>query len=65
MIPVAGNRTHYQRGDLNEKNIYIQSATLNGKPFSRSSITHEEIVNGGELVFEMGDKPNTNWGIGM
>jgi len=50
--------------NLNEKNIYIQSATLNGKPFNRSSITHEEIVNGGELVFEMGDKPNTNWGIG-
>ncbi len=45
------------------ENIYIQSATLNGKPLNRSNITHEEIANGGELVYQMGDKPNINWGI--
>lgn len=38
------------------KNIYIQSATLNGKPLARGYITHHEIMNGGTLVFTMGAK---------
>jgi len=44
------------------KNIYIQSATLNGKPLSRSWITHDEIVAGGKLVLVMGSEPNRTWG---
>lgn len=43
------------------KAFYIQSATLNGKPLERSFIRHEEIMNGGELVFVMGEKPNKQW----
>ncbi len=43
-------------------NIYIQRATLNGKNYTKSYITHAELVQGGELVFEMGSKPNLNWG---
>ncbi len=49
--------------NLSEENFYIQSATLNGKPFDRSYITHEEITKGGELVFTMGSKPNKNWAV--
>lgn len=45
-----------------EKNCYIQSATLNGKPFEKSSISHNEILSGGKLVFEMGPEPNKQWG---
>ena len=41
---------------------YIQSATLNGKPLTRTWITHQEILSGGELVFTMGDQPNRAWG---
>ncbi len=40
------------------KNKYIQSATLNGKPMVRSYLTHAEIVQGGELVLQMGPNPN-------
>jgi predicted alpha-1,2-mannosidase len=39
-----------------EKNVYIQKMTLNGKPLTGLSITHQEIMNGGELVFFMGSK---------
>jgi len=46
-----------------EKNIYIQSATLNGKEFNRTSITHKEMLEGGTLHFKMGSIPNKNWGI--
>jgi predicted alpha-1,2-mannosidase len=43
------------------KNIYIQSATLNGKPLNRAWLRHEEIVGGGTLRLVMGSKPNVNW----
>lgn len=45
-----------------EENMYIQSATLNGKKFNRTYIDHSEMMEGGVLEFEMGPKPNKNWG---
>jgi putative alpha-1,2-mannosidase len=42
--------------------MYIQSATLNGKPLSRTWFTHAELVAGGELVLKMGPEPNKEWG---
>jgi len=44
--------------NISDKNIYIQSAKLNGKELTRSFITHDEIINGATLEFEMSDKPN-------
>lgn len=44
------------------KNKYIQSATLNGQPWSKPWFSHSDIANGGRLVFEMGAKPNRKWG---
>ena len=40
------------------ENIYIQSATLNGEPLTRSYIMHHEIMEGGLLELEMGPLPN-------
>jgi predicted alpha-1,2-mannosidase len=48
--------------DVSAQNIFIQSATLNGQPYSRSYLLHEDLMNGGELVFQMGPRPNTGWG---
>jgi predicted alpha-1,2-mannosidase len=44
------------------KNVYIQSADLNGKTLTRSWITHDEIVQGGTLELTMGPIPNRGWG---
>jgi predicted alpha-1,2-mannosidase len=44
-------------------NVYIQSAMLNGKPYTKNFIRHEDIVKGGTLTFEMGPKPNTGRGL--
>jgi len=44
------------------KNKYIQSATLNGKEWNKPWFTWDEIKNGGELVLEMGARPNYQWG---
>jgi predicted alpha-1,2-mannosidase len=45
-----------------ETNAYIQSATLNGKPWNKPWFSHADIVNGGSLVLTMGPQPNKNWG---
>lgn len=44
-----------------EKNLYIQSATLNGQTWNKPWFSHADIANGGKLVFEMGPQPNVNW----
>lgn len=44
------------------ENIYIQSASLNGKELDRAWLTHNEIVAGGTLRLVMGPKPNLDWG---
>lgn len=41
-----------------DENIYIQSVTLNGKPYTKSWISHSDIMDGGELVFNMGPDPS-------
>lgn len=43
-------------------NIYIQSATLNGKPWNKPWFSHADIANGATLVLQMGPRPNPNWG---
>lgn len=56
-----GNKLKIVAKKLSKENYYIQSATLNGKPFDRSWISHEEILSGAVLDFEMGPAPNKNW----
>ena len=46
-----------------EKNIYIQSAKLNGKPLDRSWFRHTDIKDGGTLEFVMTDNP-VRWDVG-
>ncbi len=40
---------------------YIQSAELNGEPFNRCYLTHDEIMAGGQIVFRMGSTKNERW----
>lgn len=49
---------------VSERNVYIQSATLNGKPYHKSFLLHRDLMAGGELVFRMGPRPNLKWGVG-
>ena len=45
----------------NATNIYIQSAGLNGNEYDKSYFSHQDIINGGTLVLEMGSEPNSGW----
>ncbi len=44
------------------RNRYIQSATLNGHPYQRPWIAHQDILSGGTLTLVMGPAPNKHWG---
>ena len=46
---------------LSNKNCYVKSVKLNGKPLERSYVTFEEVFNGGTLEFTMTDKNNSPW----
>lgn len=48
--------------NASKENIYIQGATLNGKPYDKNYLTHEDIARGGKMVFTMGATPNEKWG---
>lgn len=43
--------------NLSKENKYVQSVTLNGKIVNDYKIHHEDIMKGGNLVFEMGNTP--------
>lgn len=45
-----------------KRNVYIQSATLNGKPLEKPWFYHDELVKGGRLTLTMGPEPNRAWG---
>lgn len=55
-----GNTFIITAKNVSKKNIYIQSATLNGKIFEHSFIKHADIIKGGNLIFEMGGTAS-NW----
>lgn len=43
---------------ISDKNRYVKSVRLNGKPYTKGYITQDDIMNGGTLTFEMTSKPN-------
>ncbi len=46
------------------ENVYIQSVTLNGLPYNKSYLKHEDIMQGGTMIFTMGPEPDTAWATG-
>ncbi|HTN37721.1 MAG TPA: GH92 family glycosyl hydrolase [Arachidicoccus sp.] len=62
-IRLDGNKTFTMTAkNASDKNIYIQSARLNGHDYNKPYLLHSDIVNGGTLEFVMGSNPNKKWG---
>ena len=60
-----GKKLLIEAENNSKENVYIQSAMLNGKPFTHNWISHNEIINGGTLHFVMGNKPQTSRGLAV
>ena len=57
-----GKQFTMETENFGKHNIYIQRATLNGTPYTKSYIDYSIIKAGATLRLYMGDKPNPNFG---
>ncbi|HEX3084529.1 MAG TPA: GH92 family glycosyl hydrolase [Pyrinomonadaceae bacterium] len=57
----SGKEFVIKANGVSGENIYIQSATLNGRPHPIPFLTHRDLMAGGQLVFEMGPRPSFKW----
>jgi predicted alpha-1,2-mannosidase len=57
-----GKKFVVEAKNVSKQNKYIQSAELNGKSIDRPWFSHEELMQGGKLVLNMGPLPNKVWG---
>lgn len=47
------------------ENYYVQSASINGKTLDNCWMYRDELYKGGVLKLDMGNAPNTNWGVAV
>ncbi|REE80455.1 putative alpha-1,2-mannosidase [Lutibacter oceani] len=55
-----GKKFTVETKNNSSENRYIQTIELNGKIIERNYIEHTEIMEGGKLIFTMGNLPNKN-----
>ena len=60
-------KVHLKKGDMvikggSEKNIYIKSMKLNGKPYDSTWIDWEQLSNGATIEYTTSAKPDVKWG---
>lgn len=58
----SGKKFIIEAIDNSPENVYIQSATLDGKPYDKCYLMQETIARGGRLVLTMGAHPS-RWGV--
>jgi predicted alpha-1,2-mannosidase len=62
-VKLENNKTfHIDAKNSSRQNKYIQKATLNGREWNKPWFKWDDIKDGGELVLEMGARPNYKWG---
>ncbi|CAN5554072.1 GH92 family glycosyl hydrolase [soil metagenome] len=66
VINVGNNKT-FKVTVINNSasNQYIQSVTLNGNTYTKTYLLHTDIINGGEVIIKMGNRPSRKWGVAI
>ncbi len=57
-----GNELIISASGISKNNYFIQEAKLDGKDYTKSYISHGDLMQGGELNFSMGSQANLEWG---
>ncbi|PQA54989.1 GH92 family glycosyl hydrolase [Siphonobacter curvatus] len=57
-----GKQLRIEAKNNSATNVYVQSATFNGKDLPHCWLYRDELMRGGKLTFVMGSQPNTTWG---
>ena len=58
-----GNTLEIKAPGVSDRKRYVRSVRLNGKLLTRLYLTHEELMKGGTLEFEMSERPNRKRGL--
>lgn len=58
-----GKKLIIEAENNNSENVYIQSASFNGKPFTRNYLQYEDLMNGGTIHYQMGNTPALSRGV--
>ena len=58
-----GRTLEIDADDNSSANKYIQAMTLNGKPYGKNYIMHDDLMAGGKIELEMGAQPNKSRGV--
>ena len=57
-----GKKFIIDSAENSNENIYIDNVKLNKKYYTKNWLHHNDITNGGRIMFNMKNKPNLNWG---
>ncbi|MDL2322683.1 GH92 family glycosyl hydrolase [Bacteroidales bacterium OttesenSCG-928-A17] len=58
-----GEKITINTSDNCERNRYVESLRINGQPYSKNYLTHDQLMNGSVFDFEMSPEPNQNRGV--
>ena len=58
-----GRQIEIKAPRVSDRNRYVQRVRLNGKPYTKLYITHDDLTAGCTIEFDMGPKPNTRRGL--
>jgi predicted alpha-1,2-mannosidase len=59
-----GNQFVIDASSNSKENLYVSGISLNGKPWDKNYITHEDLLKGGTLGFTMTSQPDKTRGTG-
>ena len=58
-----GKTLEIKAPEVSDENRYVQKVMLNGQEITKLYLTHEQLMQGGELIFKMGSQPNLKRGL--
>ena len=58
-----GKKVKINANDVSSKNRYISTLKLNGKSYTKNYFTHQQLMNGATITYDMSSEPNKTRGI--
>lgn len=58
-----GKQVTLKANNVSSKNRYIHYLKLNGKPYTKNYFTHQQLMDGAKIVYDMSSIPNKERGI--
>ena len=57
-----GNKINIDAKNNNKSSVYVNQLKFNKSQYTKNWFSHKDLREGANIIFNMGDKPNFNWG---